>query len=368
MAHSDKNILITPNIGSTTADPKIVFSGANASLGPQNITLQVYPTSNGTLSFEGSAGQLFSISNSMTGTIFSANDVSGIPSIEVLDTGLVKLAQYSGNVLLGSGTDNGAKLQVTGSATITSTTDSFLTLNKSSGTAWNYINFSQAGTRRFYFGINASSEPELGTDNSSVFRVLGGMTIAGNVALHAGNYNSYSPTLTGTGASGSWGIDITGNAATASNGGVTSVNGQTGAVTVSAGTTFTGGTVANATTFDSEVIGKSYVLAEGVLYAKDSIAFWHSALPGWTTIVSQNVSGGAQLTNITYQGNTILHAGNYTGYSPGLTGTGASGTWGINISGNAANGGVTSVNGQTGAVTVSASGGLAFGKALVFAR
>ena len=32
--------------------------------------------------------------------------------------------------------------------------------------------------------------------------------------LHSGNYNSYSPTLTGTGASGTWGINITGNADT----------------------------------------------------------------------------------------------------------------------------------------------------------
>ena len=30
-----------------------------------------------------------------------------------------------------------------------------------------------------------------------------------------------------------------------------------------------------------------------------------------------------------YRGNTILHAGNYTSYSPSLTGSGASGTWGI---------------------------------------
>lgn len=121
MALSDKNIVITPNIGSSS-DPKIVFSGADASTGAQNITLQVYPTNSGTLSFEGSSGQLFSISNTMTGTIFSANDVSGIPSIEVLDNGLVKLAQYSGNVLLGSGLDNSSdKLQVTGS--IRSTTN-----------------------------------------------------------------------------------------------------------------------------------------------------------------------------------------------------------------------------------------------------
>jgi hypothetical protein len=101
MAHSDKNIVITPAIGSTSTDPRIVFSGADASLGPQNITLRVYPTSNGTLSFEGSAGQLFSITNSLTGSIFSVNDVSGVPSIEVMDSGLVKLAEFGGFVSFG---------------------------------------------------------------------------------------------------------------------------------------------------------------------------------------------------------------------------------------------------------------------------
>jgi hypothetical protein len=101
MPHSDKNIVITPNRGSTTADPQIVFSGANASLGPQNITLRTYPTSNGTLSFEGSAGQLFSITNSMTGSIFSVNDVSGVPSIEVLDNGIIELAEFGGFVAYG---------------------------------------------------------------------------------------------------------------------------------------------------------------------------------------------------------------------------------------------------------------------------
>ena len=41
------------------------------------------------------------------------------------------------------------------------------------------------------------------------------ITKGGNTILHAGNYNSYSPSLTGTGASGTWGINITGNASTA---------------------------------------------------------------------------------------------------------------------------------------------------------
>ena len=36
-----------------------------------------------------------------------------------------------------------------------------------------------------------------------------------NILIHSGNYNSYSPTLTGVGATGTWGINISGNANTA---------------------------------------------------------------------------------------------------------------------------------------------------------
>jgi hypothetical protein len=87
MANSDKNIVITPSRNSAVDNPKIVFSGADATTGPQNITLTAYPLSSGTVSFDGSAGQLFSLTNSLSGTIFSVNDVSGIPNIEVLENG-----------------------------------------------------------------------------------------------------------------------------------------------------------------------------------------------------------------------------------------------------------------------------------------
>jgi len=112
VANTDKDILITPNNGSSSADPKIEFKGADASTSAQTITATAYPTNNGTLSFDGSAGQLFSITNDMTGTIFSVNDVSGIPSIEVDDDGTIRFAEYSGNVLVGQAADSGAKLQV----------------------------------------------------------------------------------------------------------------------------------------------------------------------------------------------------------------------------------------------------------------
>jgi hypothetical protein len=80
MATSYKNILVTPNI-SNTADPVIQFAGGNTSANT-DIFLRVYPTSNGTVSFEGSAGQLFSIVNDMSNVIFAVTDISGIPVIQ----------------------------------------------------------------------------------------------------------------------------------------------------------------------------------------------------------------------------------------------------------------------------------------------
>jgi len=94
MANSDKNIIITPNVGKTS-QPQIVFTGQ----GNVPITLKILDDSYGTLSFEGSAGQLFSINNNLTtGVIFSVNDVSGIPSIDVNADGTVRLAPFTGTV------------------------------------------------------------------------------------------------------------------------------------------------------------------------------------------------------------------------------------------------------------------------------
>jgi hypothetical protein len=49
---------------------------------------------------------------------------------------------------------------------------------------------------------------------------------------------------------------------------------------------------------------------------------------------------------------TVLDSSNYTSYAPGLTGSGASGTWGISVTGNAATVGGYAVSGSVGANTV----------------
>ena len=93
-------------------------------IGGANNTINVTMLSGDTLSFSGDTGQLFSITDSQTGTIFAVNDISGVPSIEVDDDGTIRFAETFGNVLIGTAIDDGVnKLQVAGNIAVTGTVD-----------------------------------------------------------------------------------------------------------------------------------------------------------------------------------------------------------------------------------------------------
>lgn len=85
MANSDKDIIITPNIGQA-GQPSFSFIGA----GNSSVTLKVLDDSFGTLSFQNSgSGQVFGLDTNLTGLgrntgrIFTVNDNNGLPKLTV---------------------------------------------------------------------------------------------------------------------------------------------------------------------------------------------------------------------------------------------------------------------------------------------
>ncbi len=101
-----KNGILTQNVAFTSPN--------------ETQTINVSMLDSDTLSISGNSGQLFSITDSQSGTIFAVNDISGVPSIEVDDDGTIRFAETFGNTLIGTAIDNTVdKLQVNGSITST---------------------------------------------------------------------------------------------------------------------------------------------------------------------------------------------------------------------------------------------------------
>ena len=133
---------------------------------------------------------------------------------------------------------------------------------------------------------------------------------SGNTVLHSGNYNSYAPTLTGGGASGTWGINITGNSAT------TSQRSFSGDISTGGMGRFTGWyTGTAATTLATEVgvsSGEGYI----IVYNRNSSSY------GTLNLNAVNIRIDPQGGIATVAGSQIV--------------TNNGGTWGINITGNSA--------------------------------
>ena len=193
---------------------------------------------------------------------------------------------------------------------------------------------------------------------------------------------TYAP-LTGTGASGTWAINITGSAGTATDatklplaGGTMSgilystYNTATGRPNLGFNVAKTvignyhiqnGGGPGNdngnqaAITFQGGVASEAqagiYVLNNGSYGTSMGFATTNSYATGPQLFMTATNDGVVNFPRArpTYAGNTILDAGNYNSYSPTLTGGGASGTWAISISGNAAT--ATSATSATSATT-----------------
>ena len=93
-----QDIKITPS-GAGDKIPQMLFTGSGATA--ENMELNVRPDSR--LSYEGTEGEVFSISNNLqSGTIFAVKDISGLDQISINASGDTYLAPYYGNVRVGA--------------------------------------------------------------------------------------------------------------------------------------------------------------------------------------------------------------------------------------------------------------------------
>ena len=199
---------------------------------------------------------------------------------------------------------------------------------------------SDAATARTNLGLGTIS-----TQNSNAVTITGGsITGITDLAVADGGTGASNaadartnlgvPATDGTGASGTWGINVTGNAGTVTNGVYTTGN----------------QTIGGTKTFSSTILladGGFMFASDG---AQDTGISWAS--DGVMNVRSNNVTVG-QFNNLGFTGNaanvygTVAIANGGTGGTtqgaaqtaldvPSRGGSGASGTWGINISGNAA--------------------------------
>ena len=99
MANSDKDILITPNVGQS-ANPKIELSGATAG-SSSTITMTPLPkgANEGVLSITAASGDaIASFGEVNIGSLLSINDDEGKTRFEVSDTGVVNASENRGAI------------------------------------------------------------------------------------------------------------------------------------------------------------------------------------------------------------------------------------------------------------------------------
>lgn len=198
--------------GSANVAWSLAEIGAYAATNPSG-----YTSNTGTVTSVGGTGGYGGLTLSGTVTTSGNLTLGGTP------TGTWPIS-VSGNAATASSTPNPTfSADAVGKDNITTRTETGF-YESSTGTiaegwptdsgSWHHLIASTHSNDSNYYSLQLSSTF---FDQQLYFRATNGSgSTAWNTVLHNNNFNSYAPTLTGTGASGTWGVSITGNAATAS--------------------------------------------------------------------------------------------------------------------------------------------------------
>ena len=296
--------------------------------------------------FEGSQGQLFSISpNLSTGYIWAVNDISGVPLLRANASGNVFINEFGGLVGLGH-TNPAYKFHVRGSS-------AFATTNGASAVSFLFDNISAPGSNSFQ--VKSANSIQLFNGADTYFTALksnASQNITYTLPATDGS-NGQALTTNGTGTL-SW-TTITGG----SGGGGTGV--QAGGEFEIAYYTATGASVSGSSTFKNDTTAAKVSIthttasissATGALTVSGGVGIGGSL---WVTGIGASISGVRLSHSIAY-GSLV---GNVTGNVSGNVTGNLSGNVTGNVSGNVTGGVSGNVTGNmTGNVSGNVTGGV----------
>lgn len=379
---------LTNGAGFITGNQSITLSGDASGSGTTAIAVTL-ANSGVTAGTYGGNNSIPSLVIDSKGRVTSASTVTPSGTWGINVTGSAGSLSSNGDYFAARSTGAGSSID-----TFTDNGWRILTYTGYSSQLWSVNSGGSTGTVQFELEYNT---PVRGfkvrnkTDNSSwsavgwvVMTTSNQGHISGTI-LHSGNYNSYSPTLTGGGASGTWGINITGSAGSVDFNNLTNKTSGTGTYQTSGDfrapifydsndTSYYLDPSSSSRLRNITIVPFSSSWAEGIAFSMPSTTTWgglrwrreranndgnwyigYTALDATDDLVFGANNAGSQIDGIlrmtkagvvTNNGNQILHAGNYNSYAPTLTGGGASGTWGINITGTAASETLATVTGR----------------------
>ena len=305
-------VATAPSYGKVSLTDHITGTLAVANGGTGATTLTGYVYGNGTGAFTASA----SIPNSAT-TATSANTASAIVARDA-----------SGNFSAGTIT---ATLSGNASTATTATqVSNSLTLATSGTGLSGSATFNGASAQTFTVTSNATSA---NTASTIVARDASGNFSAGTITATLSGNASTATRVTG------------GNlnpAGTAFNNALISASGSTRVVTFDGNGNLPSVWWSNGATAIGAIDGNT----------SGGLTFWANNGATWQQQITMSYGTFNVLTTLQQGGSQVLTAGNYNSYAPTLTGTGASGTWSINVTGSA--GSATTLTNFT--ATTSASG------------
>lgn len=326
------NVVVGGSITATTFSGELSGNAATATNATTATALATARSIGLTGDVSGSANFDGSANISITATVADDSHNHIISNVDGLQTALDAKAPLASPALTGAPT---APTAVAGTNTTQIATTSFVstavanlvdaapatldTLNELAAALGDDPNFATTVSASLGTKAPLASPALTGTPTAPTAAVGTNTTQLATTAFVNSEIANDAPTKTGGGASGTWGINITGSS---------------------------GSTTGNAATATALATARTISLTGDV---SGSALFDGSANASITATVADD-SHNHVISNV--DGLQIA----LDGKAP-LTGTGASGTWGINITGSASyattagNGGVTSVNGLTGAVT-----------------